>query len=139
MLTNPQQHGFRCDRSTETAASCLVNYVESHIYSRSHCLAAFLNIRSAFDSVTPQHIRRSLLRVGADPGVIDWNNDYLLHRNMTYHYGQKATKRTTGMGFPQGRACSATFWSLAFDEAVRLINTEETLGVAFADLSLIHI
>ena len=38
-----------------------------------------------------------------------------------------------GMGFPQGGVCSAGFWSLAFDEAVRLINTGDTLGVAFAD------
>ena len=37
------------------------------------------------------------------------------------------------MGFPQGGVCSANFWSLAFDKAVRLINTEDTLGVAFAD------
>ena len=37
------------------------------------------------------------------------------------------------MGFPQGGICSATFWSLAFDEVVRLINNEDTLGVAFAD------
>ena len=46
---------------------------------------------------------------------------------------KKTTKRTTGMGFPQGGVCSATLWSLAFDEAGRLINTEDTLGVAIAD------
>ena len=38
---SPQQHGFRCDRSTETAASSLVDYVERHISSGSHCLATF--------------------------------------------------------------------------------------------------
>ena len=130
---SPQQHGFHCDRSTETAASCLVDYVEHHIYSWSHCLTAFLDVRSAFDSVTPQHIQRSLLRVGADPGVIGWYNDYLLHRNMTYHHGHLTTTRTTGMGFPQGGVCSASFLSLAFDKAVLLINTDDNLGVAFAD------
>ena len=65
--------------------------------------------------------------------IRDRYNDYLLHRNMTYHHGHTTTKQTTGMGFPQGGVCSATFWSLAFDEAVRLINNEDTLGVAFAD------
>ena len=55
-----QQHGFRCDKSTETAASTLTDYVERHIYRRSHCLAAFLDIRSAFDSITPAHIHQSL-------------------------------------------------------------------------------
>ena len=52
---------------------------------------------------------------------------------MTYHHGHLTTQRTTGMGFPQGGVCSASFWSLAFDEAVRLINAEDTLGVPFAD------
>ena len=52
---------------------------------------------------------------------------------MTYHHGHTCNKRTTGMGFPQGGVCSATFWSLAFDEAVRLINNNDTVGVAFAD------
>ena len=99
---HPQQHGFRCDRSTETAASCLVDYVERQIYTESHCLAAFLDIRSAFDLVTPQHIRCSLIWVGADLAVIGWYNDYLLHRNMTYHHCHLTTQRTTGMGFPQG-------------------------------------
>ena len=52
---------------------------------------------------------------------------------MTYHHGHMCTKRTTGMGFPQGGVCSATFWSQAFNEAVRLINNDNTVGVAFAD------
>ena len=97
-----QQHGFRCDKSTETAASTLTDYVERHIYRRSHSLVVFLDIRCAFDSITPTHIHRSLSRVGADPGVIGWYNDYLLHRNMTYHHGLHKTSRTTGMGLPPG-------------------------------------
>ena len=64
---------------------CL-HYVERHIYRRSHSLVVFLDIRCAFDSITPTQIHRSLSRVGADPGVIGWYNDYLLHRNMTYHH-----------------------------------------------------
>ena len=99
---HPQQHGFRCDRSTETAVSFLADCIECHIYSKSHCLVAFFDIRSAFDSITPQHIQRSLTRVGTNPGIIGWYHKYLLHRNMTYHHSHTCTKRTTGMGFPQG-------------------------------------
>ena len=109
-----------------------MDYIERHTYSKSHCLVAFLDIRSAFDSITPQHIHQSLTRVGANPRVVGWYHKYLLHRNMTYHHGHTCTKRTTGMGFPQGGVCSATFWSLAFDEAVHLINNDDTVGVAFA-------
>ena len=65
--------------------------------------------------------------------MVGWYDDYLLHQNMTYYHGQHNTSHITGMGFPQGGVCSATFWSLAFDEAVRVINDGPTLGVAFAD------
>ena len=65
--------------------------------------------------------------------MVGWYDNYLLHRNMTYYHGQHNTTRTTGMGFPQGCVCSATFWSLALNEAVRLINDSPTFGVAFAD------
>ena len=40
---------------------------------------------------------------------------------------------TIQSGFPQGGVCSAKFWIIAFDHALELINTENTLGQGFAD------
>ena len=57
---------------------------------------------SAFDSITPHHIQCSLRRIGADPGVVGWYDDYLLHRNMTYYHGHHKMSCTTDMGFPRG-------------------------------------
>ena len=47
------QHGFRTDRSTETAISEVANYIEKHIFYGKHVLATFLDIQAAFDTIDP--------------------------------------------------------------------------------------
>ena len=135
-LIHGNQHGFRPDRSTETAASVLLDHVESFVFSKAHCLTVFLDIRAAFDSVGPDHIKLCLEDHGADKHITKWYHNYLLHRNITFQYGQTTAERTNSVGFPQGGVCSAKFWSLAFDPAVRIINQDQdkgAIGVAFAD------
>ena len=77
------QHGFRPDRSTETAASTLLDHVESFVFNKAHCLTVFLDIRAAFDSVGPDHIKSCLEDHGADKHITEWYHNYLLHRNIT--------------------------------------------------------
>ena len=38
-----------------------------------------------------------------------------------------------GIGFPQGGVCSATFWIVAFNEAINIMNQFGALGIGFAD------
>lgn len=40
---------------------------------------------------------------------------------------------TTSQGFPQGGVCSAKFWIIAFNEAIKIINTRGAYGNGFAD------
>ena len=40
---------------------------------------------------------------------------------------------TTATGFPQGGVCSARFWLIAFDKAIRIINEEGIVGNGYAD------
>ena len=45
------QHGFTKNKSTESAASNVVSYIEKHMYNKQHCIGIFLDISSAFDSI----------------------------------------------------------------------------------------
>ena len=51
------QHGFTKNKSTESAATSIVNYVEKHIYNKQHCIGVFLDISSAFDTIKPDFIK----------------------------------------------------------------------------------
>ena len=58
------QHGFRSDRSTETAISSVTDYIEQNIYHNKHVLSVFLDIQAAFNTIEPTHIRDALQRKG---------------------------------------------------------------------------
>ena len=57
----------------------------------------------------------------------------MLHRNIHYSLDGATIVKSISVGFPQGDVASAKFWLLAFDDAVRIINTKRVKGTAFAD------
>ena len=127
------QHGFRIDRSTESAISEVLNEIESNIFDRKRSIVAFLDIKSAFDSISTSHIRRSLINHGAPLALADWYYGYLKHRDMHLELHGSKVVASNGQGFPQGGVASARFWAIAFNMAVKIINTNNCVGVAFAD------
>ena len=128
-----RQHGFRPDRSTETAISNMMNYVEKFVFNRRHCLGLFLDISSAFDTIKPEFIRKQLLKHGGDGQMVEWYFNYLTHRDLFFDIQGYKTSRTVDRGFPQGGVCSAKFWIVAFNEALILINQGSFFGNGFAD------
>ena len=118
-----KQHGFLTGRSTESAISNTVNYIEKFVMQKQHCLGVFLDISSAFDSIQPAHVRQSLLDHGGDPDMVEWYHDYITHRDIEVDMHGERTCFSTGVGFPQGGVCSAKFWLVAFDKAMHIINS----------------
>ena len=88
-----KQHGFQKRKSTESALSNTVNYIESFVFKKQFALGIFLDISSAFDSICPVHIRNALL---------EWYYDYLVHRDMNFELHGETYRRSNGTGFPQG-------------------------------------
>ena len=126
-----RQHGFRSDRSTETAISAVEAYVEKHIMNRQHCLAIFLDITSAFDSISAEFVQRSLLDRGTDPDMTAWYVNYIKRRDMQVNLNGCEKNWVTNLGFPQGGVCSALFWNIIFNPAVEIINKYGVVGDAF--------
>ena len=96
-------------------------------------MGIFLDISSAYDSVGIDHIRTSLYLHGGDDDLVEWYFHYLGHRvlDIRLHGGQ--VRLQNAVGFPQGCVASAMFWLIAFDPAVRIINTRFVEGNAYAD------
>ena len=130
---NPKQHGFLTGKSTESAISNTVNYIEKHIMNKQHCVGVFLDISAAFDSIKPGHVRQALLKHGGDPEMVQWYFNYITQRDIEIE--MHGTKRcfSTGIGFPQGGVCSAKLWLIAFDYAIQIINRYNIEGNGYAD------
>ena len=128
-----RQHGFMAGRSTESAISVTTNYIEQFLAHKQHCLALFLDISAAFDSIDIEHVKRALLKHGGDPDVVGWYHNYLSHRNLFAELHQETASCSTGVGFPQGGVCSARFWLIAFNQAIKIINSTFVEGIGYAD------
>ena len=128
-----QQHGFRSDRSTESAISYMTNYIESFVMKGQQCVGLFLDIKSAFDSISPSQIKNQLIKHGGDRSLVGWYDNYISHRDLIFEIQNTKINISNGIGFPQGGVASAKFWLIAFDPAVSIINTHGVFGNAFAD------
>ena len=91
-------------------------------------MGVFLDIQAAFHSITPEHIKRALLKHGCHPDMVEWYYKLLIHRNLKTTYRNFELEVTTNMGLPQGGVCSAKFWIIAFDEAAGILNTHGVMG-----------
>ena len=128
-----KQHGFMAGRSTESAISVTTNYIEKYLAHKQYCLAIFLDISAAFDSIDIDHVKRALLKHGGQKDLVNWYHNYLSHRNLFAELHQDEASCSTGVGFPQGGVCSARFWLVAFNQAIKIINNQYVDGVGYAD------
>lgn len=128
-----KQHGFTKGRSTESAISNTVDYIERCLFRRQACIGVFLDISSAYDSISIEHIRDSLYQFGADTDLTEWYYHYLSNRILSLSLHGDTTRIHTAVGFPQGGVASAKFWLLAFDPAIRIINSSFVEGNGYAD------
>ena len=125
------QHGFTKGKSTESAISNTVNYIEEFLFAKQHCLGMFLDISSAFDSISIDYIK--LLEHNGTPDMVKWYYSYLGRRYLEGELHGEKVHLTTSTGFPQGGVCSAKFWLIAFDEAIQIINSNGITGNGYAD------
>ena len=133
-----KQHAFTKGKSTESALSATVNLGESNVFRHKGCLAVFLDISGAFDSIGIDHIRKTLVKHGGDDDLVKWYYNLLQERHVTLSLHGVEEEICTSQGFPQGGVASAKFWLIAFDQAIRIINKRGVEGNGYA-LSLIHI
>ena len=127
------QHGFRKNKSTESAISETVNYIEKHMANNEDVIGVFLDIQAAFDTIQPNAIKQALIKHNLNTQMVNWYYKFLINRHLiTEHNGIKY-EGNIGIGFPQGGVCSAKFWIVAFNEAINIINQFGALGIGFAD------
>ena len=130
---HPNQHGFQIGKGTEAALSNTCDYIEQFVLRRKYCLGVFLDITSAYDSMSIDHIRSSLYLHGGEENLVEWYYQYLSHRVLHIPLHGESRSLVCSQGFPQGGVASAKFWIISFDPAIQIINRQFTVGNGYAD------
>ena len=130
---SPNQHGFRFNRSTDTALSQFINGVEKSLENNEYHVAVLLDIKGAFDHMKPSLALNKLRDWGTNPGILGVLEHYYKNRSISTPTpgGQLTMYPTIGSG--QGGVLSPLLWNVSFDEAAHIINSNNTFGILFAD------
>ena len=119
-----RQHGFTKGKSTEVAVSNTADRAEYYLYKKQKCLGIFLDISSAFDSISITHIRDMLFKHGGQQDQVMWYFDTLGERHLEINLQGESIQATANTGFPQGGVASAKFWLIAFNKACLLYTSD---------------
>ena len=130
---HPMQHGFQVGKGTEGAISNTTDYIEKFLFKRQYCLGLFLDIASAYDSISIDHIRESLYRHGGEEDFVEWYYNYLKRRMLSITIHGETVSIICNQGFPQGGVASAKFWLIAFNPAIEILNSDFVIGNGYAD------
>ena len=112
---NSKQHAFLMGRSTETAISQTVNYIEKGLRKRNFALATFIDIASAFNRLDPDAAIKAMADKNISPPIIKWYGSYLKNRVSDVTLKGIDKMSNLSMGCPQGGVLSVLIWILAFD------------------------
>jgi len=132
------QHGFKINRSTNTALSTFVNELESAKEQYKQSAAIFLDIQGAFDNMDPQKALDVLESWHTPSNIIRLLRHYYSNRTITYtspHYTLHS-QPTKGSG--QGNVLSPMLWNCTINEIGLELSNRQIRGQLFADDIAIH-
>ena len=128
------QHAFRKGRSTDSALTNMVEYIEAAFHKKHVAIGVFVDIKGAFDNVTTTSIISGLKKRGENPLIINWYEHFLKNRTINIEYKGNVTKRKLTRGTPQGGVLSPIMWNVAFDTLLHEFPDKPTINlVGFAD------
>ena len=96
------QMGFRKGRSTDEALHRLVSLIESSLVTGQYALTCFIDIKSAFDSITFKSIIMALKTANIPNPLINWITNLLGQRQIVYNLKGVSLIRYLIKGTPQG-------------------------------------
>lgn len=116
-LFSDHQYGFRAGKSTSQAFSELNNYVVRALDDGHKCLAIFLDLAKAFDTVSTPLLLKKLENMGVRGLQLQLIESYLTNRKQCVKIGNYISQElTVNYGVPQGSILGPTLFLVYLNE-----------------------
>lgn len=113
---SPAQHGFRQNRSCETALGVLVHTLSAHLDNRTPCELVQLDLSRAFDRLPHPSVLASVNAKGISGTVLAWLASFLDNRMQRVVYrGAKSASSVVRAGVLQGSVLGPTLFTMFID------------------------
>lgn len=112
-ILSKNQYGFRRGVCTEDAVLSLTEAVSSILDKKHKCLAIFLDLKKAFDTVSIPILLNKLQNVGVRGAALNIFSDYLTNRTQRVKIKDKISQPSLlSFGVPQGSVLGPTLFLL---------------------------
>ena len=130
---NRNQHAFRNDSSTESAALQVVTQIEDGLHKKKYTVGLFADISGAFDTVSGDAIINAMKEKGISNEIVNWYEQYIGNRIATVKVQTASRTVSLNRGCPQGGCLSTLAWNLVFDQLLDIFKKHGVNIAGFAD------
>lgn len=135
---DPFQFAYQPRRGVEDALLTMTNSIFEHLEEAySFVKIVFIDFSSAFNTIQPHLLVDKLIKLGVNPRLITWINNFLLNRTQQVRFNQAiSTAKVINTGAPQGCVLSPILYTLYTNEC-RALETTHTYFKYADDTALV--
>lgn len=135
VITKPltAQHAYTVGRSTDTALSEVMDFIERGVEQNQTVLGVSLDCSSAFDSIKFSSAKKAMERKNIPTSITSWYYNLLKSRQIKADLQGTLCVRTPQRGSSQGGVLSPKIWNLIMDTLLSNFNRSPVKAVGYAD------